>query len=150
MKKNIIIFILLPILCMTIIFSFSSKNSDKSNHTSKTLIYSIVNVYEKVTNKKIDKEKMVDQLNYPIRKVAHYTLYFLLGLSIYMLLLHISIKHKVLTSIILCFSYALLDEFHQLFVNGRTGQFRDVIIDTLGSITAILIFKIIHKRKNIE
>lgn len=148
MNKKTIIFILLTILCMVVIFSFSSKNSNKSNHTSKGLITSIVTVYEDITNKRLDKEKIVEKLNYPIRKMAHYTLYFLLGLSLYLLFLHTNIKYKALISIIICLSYAMLDEFHQLFVNGRTGQIRDVIIDTLGSISSIIIIKTITKVKS--
>ncbi len=37
------------------------------------------------------------------------------------------------TTIIICFIYAALDEFHQTFVAGRDGNIRDVFIDTSGS-----------------
>ena len=46
------------------------------------------------------------------------------------------------------FCYSLTDEFHQLFVNGRTGQFSDCLIDTSGAILGILLFKIILIIKN--
>ena len=76
MKKKKIIYIILIILCMLTIFAFSNKNSIKSDKTSKGLIYNILNTYEKVTNKNINKEKIVKKLNYPVRKIAHYTIYF--------------------------------------------------------------------------
>lgn len=38
--------------------------------------------------------------------------------------------------------YACTDEIHQLFVPGRSGQFRDVMIDSLGAFIGILILSI--------
>ena len=43
------------------------------------------------------------------------------------------IKHPLTTSILLSFLYACTDELHQIFVPGRSAQFRDVLIDTLGA-----------------
>ena len=37
----------------------------------------------------------------------------------------------------------MTDEIHQLFVPGRSGEIRDVCIDSLGVITGIIIFLII-------
>lgn len=76
--KKIIIYILLALLCMITIFCFSSKNTMESNSTSKNLIRYSVRVYEKVTNKEVDEEKVITKLNYPIRKLAHFSIYFLL------------------------------------------------------------------------
>jgi VanZ family protein len=42
-------------------------------------------------------------------------------------------------TVVFVFFYACSDEIHQLFVLGREGAFRDVIIDTVGGITLILI-----------
>ena len=43
------------------------------------------------------------------------------------------IKHPLVISIIFSFLYACIDEIHQIFVPGRSAQFRDVLIDTLGA-----------------
>ena len=40
--------------------------------------------------------------------------------------------------ILIVILYASTDEFHQLFVPGREGTFRDVLIDTSGAIIAII------------
>ena len=50
-----------------------------------------------------------------------------------------------------CLAYAAFDECHQLFVSGRCGSVRDVMIDFSGSLTAglvlMLIAHIIKKKK---
>ena len=43
-----------------------------------------------------------------------------------------------------------IDEMHQLFVNGRTGQIRDILIDTLGALTAIIILNLYYKKNKTE
>ena len=35
--------------------------------------------------------------------------------------------------------YAALDEFHQMLTGGRTPLFQDVILDSLGALTGVLI-----------
>ena len=147
MKKKKIIYIILIILCMLTIFAFSNKNSIKSDKTSKGLIYNILNTYEKVTNKNINKEKIVKKLNYPVRKIAHYTIYFLLGLFVYKLILLTNWKYKKRKTIGICFLYASLDEIHQLFIAGRTGQVKDVFIDTLGAVSAITLIHFLSKEQ---
>ena len=43
------------------------------------------------------------------------------------------IKYPLIMSITLSFLYACTDELHQIFVPGRSAQFRDILIDTLGA-----------------
>ncbi len=61
------------------------------------------------------------------------------------------IKHPLTMSILLSFLYACTDELHQVFVPGRSAQFRDVLIDTLGAsfgaIITYLIVKLFTKIK---
>lgn len=53
-------------------------------------------------------------------------------------------------SIFFCFIYAITDEFHQTFITGRTGQFSDVIIDTIGASIGSIVYSIVYKKiKNI-
>ena len=145
--KKIIIYILLALLCMITIFCFSSKNTMESNSTSKNLIRYSVKVYEKVTNKEVDEEKVITKLNYPIRKLAHFSIYFLLGIFVYSIFSCTKVNHKLLLSMFICIIYASLDETHQLFVYGRTAQVLDVLIDSVGSLISMLIIKVIKNRK---
>ena len=60
-------------------------------------------------------------------------------------------KLKVLGSVCYAFLYACTDEFHQRYVPGRSGEFRDVCIDTCGAIVGVLIIYVIVniiKKKN--
>ena len=127
---------------MGIIFYFSSRNTIESNSTSKNLIRNVIDKYEFITGKNINKESLVTKLNYPVRKLAHFSIYFLLGIIIYLLFLQTNLKRKLLISISLCIIYAFFDEVHQLFVFGRTAQALDVFIDSMGSLLGILLLKI--------
>ena len=42
--------------------------------------------------------------------------------------------------------YAVSDEFHQLFVPGRAGQFRDVLVDGAGTVLGVLLASIVISR----
>jgi len=47
-------------------------------------------------------------------------------------------KNKWLLPIVVCFLYALSDEFHQSFTPGRYASFRDIGFDSLGVLIAFL------------
>ena len=70
------------------------------------------------------------------------TEYAILAFLIYKTIVHIE------KSLVKSFLYACTDEFHQLFIAGRAGQFRDVCIDSTGALIMILIIYIINKRKD--
>lgn len=57
-------------------------------------------------------------------------------------------RKNLLIIILLTMLYALTDEIHQLFVPGRTFQIFDLLIDLLGSITGILIYKKLLKARS--
>jgi len=78
-------------------------------------------------------------IHFYIRKSAHFTEYFILGL---LLLRGIRGGRRgvklawALVAISIVFCYASLDEFHQSFVPGRTPAFPDVMIDISGGTAA--------------
>lgn len=131
---------------MGVIFGFSSKSGDESNVQSKSIIESVADV----TNvKNIEKVKttdgtysvkktsiVMDRLNKIVRKFAHASIYFVLSIFVMSFIFIIKKENKFryyLIGIFICFLYACTDEFHQLYVPGRTGRFTDAIIDTLGA-----------------
>lgn len=148
MRSKKLFYVLLAFFWMVTIFSFSNKNSTVSNSTSKKLIYNVVSLYESVSGHNINKNKVINKLNYPIRKLAHFSIYFLLGIIIYQLVNCFHVKHKFLITILICFLYATGDEVHQLFVTGRSSRILDVFIDTSGSIVSLVIIQLLSKFYN--
>lgn len=78
-------------------------------------------------------ETMARRIEFPVRKAAHMTEYAILALLLLGMITKDRITRKQLLSVIcLVAAYAATDEYHQLFVPGRSGQVRDVVIDTVG------------------
>ena len=142
--KNYIVrpvFLIFAVIWMIIVFKFSSQPADTSQNTSLNLTKRIVNVF--FNNKSsIEKEQITEKLDPYIRKLAHFTLYAIGGILIanYINTYNIKDKNKIIYSICIGATYACTDEFHQLFVEGRSGQLTDVLIDSLGVATGVCIF----------
>lgn len=136
-----IIYLSLTILWMVIIFLFSSQKGELSSSNSRGFIDKTIIVVYKIFNKNVSlekEEKIIDTFEMPIRKVAHFFEYFILGLLVYLTLNEFGIKSKYLM-LFVCFLYASCDEIHQLFVAGRSGQFIDVLLDSFGSFVSIFL-----------
>ena len=144
MKKRIILWILV-ILWMGVIFTFSSFNSSESSKQSKGIInFFIKNVVEIFDKDLTETEELelVSSLHTPVRKLAHFSIYLVLGILVSLLLktYNFTTKNIILLSILICFLYACSDEIHQLFISGRSGEFKDILIDTCGSSVGIILF----------
>ena len=138
------------VLWMALIFSFSNqKDVDSSKVSDGFIDRTVVKIY-KIFNENITKEKeneIIEKYTYPIRKLAHYTLYFILGILSFLVVKDYSINKKlIIYSLLICFLYACSDEFHQLFIIGRSARVLDVLIDTFGSSCSISIFYIFNKK----
>lgn len=84
-----------------------------------------------------------------VRKGAHFLTYFILSMC-WFFGLEQRIKHRLLTGIVawLCATgYAGLDEFHQMITGGRTPLFQDLMLDSVGALTAVLLCLLIRKTK---
>ncbi len=144
-RRNIIIrtitFMLTIATCITI-FKFSSEDSGKSTGTSDFVIECIIN--SNPFTKDLDsaeKESIKENIKMPIRKLAHFSIYTVLGITT---MCHMStysiVRYKRIgCSLIIGMLYAISDEIHQLFVPGRSGQMTDVLIDTIGVLFGICI-----------
>lgn len=73
-----------------------------------------------------------------IRKCAHFSEYALLGI----IGMNCSTKENQIKMILLCIGISCLDETIQLFVEGRSGQLSDVLIDSCGTILGYFTAKI--------
>lgn len=144
MKKQKIITLILIIAWMTLVFYFSNQIADDSSKLSGGITRAILDFFHILEGKTIEEQAMIETV---VRKLAHFSIYTLGGILI---LLHVNLykikaNKKVIITWLLGTIYAITDEIHQLFVPGRSGEIRDVCIDSLGIITGILIILIIFK-----
>jgi VanZ family protein len=77
-----------------------------------------------------------------VRKLAHFSEYFVLtGLWWWALSTHMEARRAIRTALAISIAYAVTDEWHQTFVDGRTGTWRDVVIDSAGALTAAVLIR---------
>ena len=150
-KISIIISWLMVLLTMLIIFNFSGQNSTQSTSVSEGVVVDILSIF-------IEKEEitplLVDKFNFPIRKLAHFGIYMLLGFC-FVNALNMTFKLKIWIHTLIaaggCLIYAIVDETHQGFSDGRSPQILDVIIDTSGAILGIaLLLLVIYFSKKLQ
>ncbi len=147
--------------CLTVawcafIFGMSTENGEASGGMSgsvaQTLIGWFTPGYHTLSTAR--QALLLDQYQFAVRKCAHFTEYAILGALLLNAVLHTwaarsrtssrtgdrhSLAWRALTALVLATIYAGSDEFHQLFVSGRSGQVRDVLIDAAGALVGILI-----------
>lgn len=139
--------LILIIICMGVIFSFSSDNAVDSTKKSDGLIIRVSSILSKDKLTKEEQVAVINKFVKPVRKSAHFLIYMVLGILLISFLGEFSITRRkmILLAIFLAFLYACSDEVHQLFVTGRSGQFSDVILDTMGSVTGIYLYILLIK-----
>lgn len=144
-NKKIFIHILswLPaLIIMTIIFSFSANVADDSAKTSGGLTKKVVYVIEKITGNEIEENSVrYEEIHHIVRKAGHFLEFMTLGCTF--VLPYALITDKKISVFILCEMssafYACTDEFHQIFVDGRDGNLKDVCIDSCGAFAGICV-----------
>ncbi len=148
MLRKVIKFTLV-ICCMLIIFMFSSDSGTASSKKSDSVIINLVDV---ISNKKVnnkDRDKYIEKYVFPVRKCAHFTIYLILGILVISLLSEYRILNfkTVLYTLLIVFLYACSDEFHQLFVSGRSSEIRDVLIDSSGGFIGSYLYYLFRRKR---
>lgn len=128
---------ILMLLWMLLIFIMSSCDATESTNQSNFIVNIITDIF-KIEN--------IELLSFIIRKLAHFTEYLILGFLTINMLNKNDISKKYLLSILICIIYATSDEIHQIFVPGRACQIRDILIDSIGSITGVYLYKLINTK----
>lgn len=118
---------ILVLAWMIIVFIFSNQPAAVSDEKSRF----VINVFQFLG---LNLDSILGELaNFIVRKVAHFMEYLIFYLLLFNALREsFNFKKTLFLSLIGVFLYACTDEFHQLFIPGRTGRIRDVIIDTFG------------------
>lgn len=151
-----IVLIILLLGIFYIIFGFSSQNGEKSSGLSKKVTEIIVEKILKTS--KEENQNIMNSLEVIIRKLAHFSIYTILGLLLMGLIstYNIEEKKRIYITMIIGILYASSDEIHQSFIPGRSAQVTDVMIDTIGVASGmcliLLLLKIVvtKKHKNVK
>ncbi len=88
-------------------------------------------------------------LEFFLRKGAHFTVFFILGLLICRALGGYGMDRKkaFLFALLATTGYAALDEIHQSFTADRTPLWQDSVLDTVGGITGITVWSVLFGKK---
>ena len=151
LKIQRIIFAILTILTFVTIFIFSNQNGEASGTTSRGFTKKVIEILRLDRNlSENEKENLIENSQFIIRKLAHFTIYTIAGINIYGFFntYNMKKKNKILSAILIGVLYAISDEIHQMFSGERTPAIRDVIIDSCGVLFGIGIFLIIKNLIN--
>lgn len=149
MKKIVCVLSFVPVVMwMVLIFSFSAAPAVESSETSDGISYKIIKAVAGLPFldwEEEDLEEKAEILHVPIRKAAHFSEYALLAVLWVIPLgcMTKTNKKRMTVALLLCIMYAASDEIHQLFVPGRDGNVKDVLIDTAGAGFGILVWRFI-------
>ena len=130
----------LTLCVMVMIYDFSRQNADRSDLTSGFISNAIIPIlypnYDSETPER--RQEIYDSVQFVVRKCAHFGEYTLLGFLL-RLCLESWFGHRMkkrspllLTAFIGGAVYAGTDEWHQKLIDGRSGQWTDVLPDSCG------------------
>jgi len=104
-----------PLALMALIYAFSAMPSDGADHGPLVLV---------------------------LRKLTHFGEYLALTLLWWWALrTRIGARRALAPALAIAIGYAITDEIHQTFVDGRVGTWRDVLIDSAGALTAAALIR---------
>ena len=145
LKKKQIIYAILILIWMAVIFAFSNEPAVKSSKTSDGITEKVVKIITKEPEKLPKKQR--DSIETIVRKSAHFTLYTIGGFLMAGLVNTTNVTNKklIIYAIVFTTIYACTDEIHQIFVEGRSCELRDVLIDGAGATLGTMIFLFMRK-----
>ncbi len=147
MKRIYKVLLSLAIVCVfvAIIFSFSEQNGSESHSVSQKVSYKIIstilNDKDAAKIKDGSLESVAAAIDFPVRKLAHITIYLGLGFLITTALWFIydydlHFMH-VLIALLIVFLVGCCDETVQYFSGGRGATIKDAFIDAFGGALGI-------------
>lgn len=135
---------------MLLIFSLSNETAAISSQTSGGFSKLLLSLFYPPFNSlsPAQQQAFIAEISNLVRKSAHFTIYGLLG--IFSLLSVISYRRipyilRAAIALCICTVYAASDEWHQTLIAGRSGELRDVIIDSMGALLFITISILISR-----
>lgn len=133
------------VLWMVLIFHLSGQEGTASAGLSYKVAEKTAVILHETVLPDRSTDELITLIHPGVRKGAHMTeyavLYTLLFLSFFFSTLA---TRSAAISIVVSFLYACLDEFHQSFVAGRSGNAMDVCVDMTGVLIAVAIILFIY------
>ena len=120
---------------MAFIFVQSALPGDLSSNESNFIVQLLVALFD------VDAESV----GFAVRKCAHFTEYLVLGVSTMLLFGEMRLSGLIAWTV--GAAYAVTDEFHQLFVAGRSCEVRDMCIDAAGVLCGVMVVWLWRKRR---
>ncbi len=132
-KPLAVTFWILTAVCFAVIFYFSAQTATESSEQSGTILQFIYKIFGENS-----------ATVFVVRKGAHFLEYT--GTSLVMsAAFYFTIgKNRFHLPILFTSLYAVSDEIHQIFVEGRSCELRDWAIDTLGAVLGAGIFLLFY------
>ena len=150
---------ILTVAVMIMIFCFSMENAENSDKRSGNISIQIITVFHPDYGQMDagNQQTIYDRVQHIVRKCAHFTEYMMLGFLL-RLCLESWIGHRIrrtrfagLAGFIAGAAYACTDEWHQLSIDGRSGQWTDVLVDSCGVLFGVTLGSLLIRslsRKN--
>ena len=140
MKKQLLAW-LWPALWMILIFSLSHQPAGVSGGISSEIVR---RVFESVSSFVPGEFETLHTL---FRKSAHFFSYLVLGLLLVRAFRAsgTGLKRALWWAFAFSAFYAATDEVHQLFIPGRSGEARDVLIDSAGAAAGLMCYWLVAK-----
>ena len=147
LSKRQIVFLALSVLFAIMIFCFSARTGVESTEDSYTVGMEFGRVVHSDFKDWSEEEQLdfAEKVDHPIRKLAHATEYAVFAMLLCGAWMN-GRRRKVCAGFFAWGTaavYAMTDEFHQLFVPGRSGQVKDVLLDSCGAAVGILILLLV-------
>ena len=131
---------LLTAAVMVMIFAFSTEDAEHSDRTSGLISRRVLSIfhpdYEQLEESR--QKLLYDDVQHAVRKCAHFTEYTMLGLMLRLCMEswfghRMKKRYALMLPAFLCGTlYAGSDEWHQKLIDGRSGQWTDVLLDSCG------------------
>ncbi|MCA0227924.1 VanZ family protein [Patescibacteria group bacterium] len=139
MNRRLVIKYISVAIWMLVIFLMSNEIAVTSSARSDEIVRTI---------QSIGVSAPADLLTFIVRKAAHISAYFVLGILLFNLIKEydLGVKKMIFISTAIAMLYACTDEVHQMFVPGRSGEVRDVLIDTAGAAVGVVAYAALHSR----
>lgn len=139
-----IISLLFLLSIMLLIYNLSAETAAESSKTSGGFSKLILSLFypDFKTFSSEHQNEIISSFSFLIRKMAHFTLYGLLGFWVQMSIItyrNIPFITRNLMACAVCLVYSVFDELHQTFVSGRSGELRDVLIDLSGAVICVVL-----------